>query len=188
MFRQVWAALDLTFRGPGSVRAYWILGGLGSVTTVFYLFMLPSPAVGGLSPVALRYLTPFLAAAAVALGFGFALAVTINAGAIAQRRHTAEAVGIGGLIASVLPGSLCCTSAVPSLLALLGLSTSSIIGTTGRIQSVFALHENAFIAVSVAAVFASVVLAARNRTVAGQLTSGASPPRPATIAASRRGG
>lgn len=139
---------------------------LGTGATMFYLFMLPSPAVGRLSAAALRYLTPPLAAAAIMLGFGFALAVVINAGAIAQRRHTAEVVGIGGLIASLLPGSLCCTSGIPSLLAVLGLSTSSILGTTGRIQSIFALHENAFIAVSVAAVLVSILLAVRNRTSA----------------------
>jgi len=164
MNRQVRSALALTFSGSGSRRSYGIVAGLGTVATMFYLFMLPSPAVGGLSPLALRYLTPPLALAAVVLGFGFALAVAINAGSFANRRHTAEAVGIGGLLASLLPGSLCCTSVVPSLLALLGLSTSSILGTTGRIQSVFALHENAFIIFSVAAVLVSILLAARNRT------------------------
>ncbi|GAC1403122.1 MAG: hypothetical protein NVSMB64_04210 [Candidatus Velthaea sp.] len=164
MIRQVKTALDLTFRGPGSRRAFAILGGAGTAATTFYLFMLPSPAVGGLSPIALRYLTPFLAIAAVTLGFGFALAIAINVGALAQRRASAEIVGIGGLLASVLPGSLCCTSVVPSLLALLGLSSTSIIGTTGRIQSIFVLHENEFIVASVAAVLLSVYLAARNRT------------------------
>lgn len=166
VIRQVGIALSLTFHGPGCGRAYVIVGALGTGATAFYLFMLPSPAVGGLSPAALHYLTPSLAAAAVVLGFGFALAVAINAGAIAQRRHAAEVVGIGGLIASVLPGSLCCTSVIPSLLAFLGLSTSSILGTTGRIQSIFALHEEAFIAVSVAAVLVSILLAVRNCTSA----------------------
>jgi hypothetical protein len=164
MIRQVGAAVALTFGGPGAGRAYAILVLLGSAATAFYLFMLPSPAVGGLSLAALRYLTPWLAGAAAILGFGFALAVAINAGALTRRRHGADAVGIGGLIASLLPGSLCCTSVVPSLLALLGLSTPTILGTTGRIQSIFALHESAFIIASVAAVLASVVLAARNRT------------------------
>ncbi len=102
MVRQVATALSLTFRGRGSGRAYVIVATLGTGVTVLYLFMLPSPAVGGSSRVALRYLTPSRGAAAAVLRFGFALAVAINAGAIAERRHTAEAIGIGGLVAKLV--------------------------------------------------------------------------------------
>lgn len=163
MIQQVTSAFALTFRGAGAGRSYGIAIGLGTTATAFYLVMLPSSAVGGFSLVALHYLTPALAIAAAALGYGFALAIAINVGAFSQRSRTAEVVGLGGLLASVLPGSLCCTSLVPSLLATLGASAPTILGTTGKIQSVFALHENAFIAVSIAGVAISVILAARNR-------------------------
>lgn len=164
MVRQVRTALYLTFTGPPGFRSYAVLFGLGSAATAFYLIMLPSSAVGGFSFAAVRYLTPGLALAAAALGYGFALAVAINVGALSRRSRSAEVVGVGGLLASILPGSLCCTSLIPSLLAALGASTPTILGTTGRLQSIFALHEGAFIAASIVAVALSIVLAAVNRT------------------------
>ncbi len=144
------------------MRAYALVLALGSVLTAFYLVMLPASAVGGLSLVALQYLTPSLALAAAALGYGFALAVTLNAGALARRSRAAGAVGIGGLLAAALPGSLCCTSVIPSLLAAFGASVPTILGTTGKIASIFARFESAFIAASLIGVALSVVLAARS--------------------------
>lgn len=166
VIRQVGLAIALTFRSQDAPRAYALLIGLGSVATAFYLVMLPSSAVGGFSLVALHYLTPAFALAAAVLGYGFALAIAINIGAFSRRSRSAEAAGLGGLLAAVLPGSLCCTSLIPTVLAALGFSATTIIGTTGKIQSIFALYENAFIAASVAGVVLSIVLAARNRVTA----------------------
>lgn len=168
---QVSTALAMTFRGSGAGRAYALLFGLGTTATAFYLVMLPSSSTGGFSLEALRYLTVPFALAAIVLGFGFALAIAINLGAFSQRSRSAEAVGLGGLLAAVLPGSLCCTSLVPTALAALGASATTVLGTTGRIQSIFALHENAFIAVSIAGVILSVVLAARNRVASCAISS-----------------
>lgn len=170
MLRQVALAIALTFRGPGYRRSYLIALGLGTVVTAFYLVMLPSPAVGGFSLAALQYLKPSLAIAAAALGYGFALAIAINIGAFDRRSHGAEVVGLGGLLAAVLPGSLCCTSLVPSLLATLGASAPMILGTTGKIQSIFALHEGAFIGASLIGVALSLLLAVRNRVATCSLT------------------
>lgn len=163
MIRQVFAATMLTFQGDGAQLSYVILLGLGTAVTALYFVVLPSSAVGGFSLLALQYLTPGLALAAVTLGYGFALAIAINVSSFAQRSRIAGAVGIGGLLAAALPGSLCCTSVVPSLLAAFGASAPTILGTTGKIQSVFALYESAFIATSIAGVALSIVLAARNR-------------------------
>lgn len=139
MISQVGSAIALTFRGPGARLAYAITFGLVTAITAFYLVMLPSSAVGGFSLIALRYLTTSLGLAAFALGYGFALTIAINVSSIAQRNRAAEVVGIGGLLAAILPGSLCCTSIVPSLLAAFGASVPTVLGTTGKIQSVFAL-------------------------------------------------
>jgi hypothetical protein len=163
VIRQVGTAIALTVQGPGAAKAYALFFSLGSMATAFYLVMLPSSAVGGFSLAALRYLTPTFALAAAVLGYGFALAITINVGAFSQRSRSAEVAGFGGLLAALLPGSLCCTSLVPTALAALGASATTIIGTTGKIQSVFALYENAFIAASLAGVGLSIVLAASNR-------------------------
>lgn len=159
---QVLRGIALTFTGPRRARAYGITLGLGTALTGLYLVMLPSSAVGGFSLVALQYLTPPLALAAAVLGYGFALTLAINASALAQRSRAAGAVGLGGLIAAALPGSLCCTSVIPSLLAAFGASIPTVLGTTGKIASVFAVYENAFIAVSIAGVVISIVLAARS--------------------------
>ena len=170
MIRQVSTVIAQTFGPPDALRSYLITLGAGSVVTAFYLVMLPSSAVGGISPMALRYLTPALGLAAALLGYGFALAVAINVGSLARRSGTSEVAGIGGLLAAVLPGSLCCTSLVPSLLAALGASAPTILRTTGKIQSIFALHEDAFIAASIGGVALSIVLAARNRISACSVT------------------
>lgn len=160
---QVLQGIALTFAGPKRWRTYGVALGLGTIITAFYLVMLPSSAVGGFSLIALHYLTPGLALAAAALGYGFALALAINAGAVAQRNRTAGVVGVGGLLAAVLPGSLCCTSIIPSLLAAFGASVPTILGTTGKIASIFAVYEGGFIAASIAGVALSIVLAARSR-------------------------
>jgi hypothetical protein len=159
---QVFRGISLTFGGPRRSRAYGIALGLGSVITAFYLIMLPSSAVGGFSLIALHYLTPLFALAAAALGYGFALALAINASALAQRSRSAGVVGVGGLLAAVLPGSLCCTPIIPSLLAAFGASVPTVLGTTGKIASVFARYEGAFIAASIAGVALSIILAARS--------------------------
>ena len=133
----------------------------GVVATAFYLVMLPSPSVGGFSLIALRYLTPGLALVAVLLGFGLSATLAINITALGTSASS-NAAGLGGFIASVLPGSLCCTSVIPSLLALAGASAPSILTSTGKIQSIFALHETMFLALSVVGVITSVFLAARS--------------------------
>jgi len=161
MFGQARQGLKIAFLGPQKGRAWTILLVAGTLATVFYLFMLPSPAVGGFSAAALRYLTPQLAALAFFLGFGLAATLAINLTALTKSAGSGVA-GFAGILSSVLPGSLCCTSVVPSLLALAGASATSIIGSTGKIQSIFALHENAFLLVSLAGVIFSVALAARN--------------------------
>jgi hypothetical protein len=159
---QVVRGIGLAFAGSRRWRSYAIALGLGTPLTAFYLVMLPSSAVGGFSLVALRYLTPGLALAAAALGYGFALTIAINVSALTQRSRAAGVVGIGGLLAATLPGSLCCTSVIPSLLAAFGASVPTILGTTGKIASVFAVYESAFIAASIAGVVLSIVLAARS--------------------------
>jgi hypothetical protein len=163
MIRQVAQGIALTFHGARAALSYTILVGLGTAVTLLYFVVLPSSTVGGFSLLALHYLTPSLALAAAALGYGFALAIAINASSWAQRSRTAEAVGLGGLLAGILPGSLCCTSIVPSLLAAFGASVPTVLGTTGKIASIFAVYEDAFIATSIAGVALSVVLAARSR-------------------------
>jgi hypothetical protein len=160
---QVFSGIALTFTGPRRWQAYGIFISLGTLVTAFYLVMLPSSAVGGLSLVALRYLTPAFALAAAALGYGFALAIAINASSLAQRSRAAGVVGVGGLLAAVLPGSLCCTPVIPSVLAAFGASVPTILGTTGKIASVFASYEGAFITASIAGVALSIILAARSR-------------------------
>jgi hypothetical protein len=167
---QVFAGIGLAFAGRARIRSLTITLVLGSLLAAFYLVMLPSSAVGGFSLLALHYLTPLLALAAIVLGYGFALTVAINASAFVQRSRSSGMLGAGGLLAAILPGSLCCTSVVPSLLAALGASTPTILGTTGKIQSVFANYESAFIGASVAAVVLSIVLAARNHAQSCSIT------------------
>jgi len=161
MVGQVARGFNLTFTGSRKSGALLILLVGGAAATTFYLFLLPSPAVGGISPMAFHYLTPPLTVLAILFGFGLSATLAINFSAL-KRSKAAGVAGLGGLLTSVLPASLCCTSAVPSLLALAGASASTIIGSTGKIQSIFALHENVFLGASLAGVFLAVILAAGN--------------------------
>jgi len=161
MVGQVARGFSLTFTGSRKTGALLMLFVGGAGATTFYLFLLPSPAVGGISPVALHYLTPPLTMLAILFGFGLSATLALNFSAV-KRSKASGAAGLGGLLTSVLPASLCCTSVVPSLLALAGASAPTIIGSTGKIQSIFALHENVFLGASLTAVLVAVVLAARN--------------------------
>jgi hypothetical protein len=83
------------------------------------------------------------------LGIMFSLVLTMSAFSIKRNIKSSEKVGIGALIASIVPSSMCCTALIPSVLSIAGASTATIIGVTGKIQGPFASLEPVFIIAAV---------------------------------------
>ncbi|MGC8537801.1 MAG: hypothetical protein ACP5MZ_02335 [Candidatus Micrarchaeia archaeon] len=71
----------------------------------------------------------------------FSIVIVMNIYGIRQGVNTSTKLSIGSFLAAVLPSSVCCTALVPSLLALSGVSISTVIGTTGVIQGPIATYE-----------------------------------------------
>lgn len=140
-----------------------LAAGLCAMLLVVYLFTLPAVYTGGVvGLISLKYLTAELALFSIALALFLSLTLTLNIHAFrASARSRGAGVSSGAILASLLPSGVCCTSLVPSLLAILGASTPQIFGMTGRIQGFVASNETAFLAFALVLVLFSFHLAAK---------------------------
>ncbi len=91
------------------------------------------------------------------LGIMFSLVLAMSAFSIKRNMKSSEKIGIGALIASIIPSSLCCTALVPSVLSIAGASTATIIGVTGKIQGPFATLEPVFIIAAIVIMFFGII-------------------------------
>lgn len=154
-------ALRMAFTAPALFRTLLLLAFIGAPLTVFYLVALPAERFGALAWGALQFLTPGDAIAAVLLGIGVPLSIALNVAA--QKTRVAQtSLTFGGVIAALLPSSLCCTTLIPSALAALGASVPAVMHLSGRFQGFFAQYAPAFIGFAVAAVLFSLWMAASN--------------------------
>jgi hypothetical protein len=155
----------------GSVRAAWapparlrsasLMLLVGAPLAAFYLVALPAERFGALAWGALQLLTPGEVIAALVIGLGVPASFALNLAAN-KARATHASLTFGGVVAALLPSSLCCTTLIPSALAALGASAPAIMHTSGKFQSFFAEYSWAFIGFAVAAVLFSLWLAASN--------------------------
>ena len=115
-------------------------------TTVFilYFYLLESSATGiiDFGP----YYIYFDIVSAFLISFLISLVITMNIYSYKLKARTNKKLTIGSIIGAILPSSLCCTSIIPSLMAVLGFSTSFILGNTGKLQSIFSVYGPVFIA------------------------------------------
>jgi len=166
------AAATLVLRG----RAYRVLAfSLFAVVFAFYAVTLPAAYTGGyVGWVSLRQLDLRLGFFAFALSALLSLVLTMNVYALrhAARAGRGKSLSAGAVLASVLPSSLCCTSVVPSLLAIAGASTPQIFGFTGRIQGFFATYETAILGLALVLLVGGFHLASRNLHAACPVTDG----------------
>lgn len=153
---------------PALIRSALLLLLIGVPLTIFYLVALPAERFGALAWGALQFLTPGDALAAVLIGLGVPASIALNLAA-QRARATQATLTFGGVIAALLPSSLCCTTLIPSALAALGASAPAIMHVSGRFQGFFARYAAVFIGFAVAAVLFSLWLAASN-LVAGCTT------------------
>ncbi len=108
------------------------------------------------------YYLYFDIASSAAISFLISLVITLNVYAYRSKVKTSKKLSIGSILSAVLPSSLCCTSIVPSLLAVGGLSTSFIVGNTGKIQSIFSVYGPVFIGIGAAAAFFGLIQINKN--------------------------
>ncbi len=90
------------------------------------------------------------------------LSLTMNAFAFVNGASLSGKTGFGAVIAAIIPGGLCCTSVIPSVLAAFGASTTTIIDVTGKFQGPFATYETLLIAFSIGILFLGILLVSRN--------------------------
>lgn len=107
-----------------------------------YLFLLPGAYTGGrIGLISFGYLNGTLIFFSVALSALASLTLTLNLYSFKLVSSTAgQGAGFISLISSILPGMLCCSPIVPTFLSLLGASTPTIFGLSGKIQGFFAAN------------------------------------------------
>lgn len=142
----------------------YLATGLFLPALALYLFTLPAIFTGGvIGFVSLRYLNAELVFFSVALALLLSLVLTLNTyGFRASLRRQSAGLSVGAVLASLVPSSVCCTSLVPSLLAVVGASTPQIFSVTGLIQGTVARYEVAFLGLALLLLLVSLHLAARN--------------------------
>ncbi len=161
MLMTVASAVGIVLR----TKSYGFLAlGLFVPLLLIYLFTLPATYTGGVvGLISLRYLNTELIFFSITLAGFLSLTLSLNIYAFrASVLGRGRGLGVGAIFASLLPSSVCCTSLVPSLLAVLGASTPQIFGLTGRIQGFFATYEIAFLGAALVLVLFSLRLAAKN--------------------------
>ena len=111
-----------------------------------------------------RYLGARYVAFTVAFALAMAWMLTLQVHAmraVFARASSSRAVRRGGpigalaAVVSLLPSVLCCSPIVPTLVGLLGVSASTQLRTTGRIEYFFATKQNLLLAGSLVLVMAS---------------------------------
>jgi hypothetical protein len=96
------------------------------------------------------------------VAFLISLVITLNVYSFSIKSKIGKGLTAGSIIGAILPSSLCCTSIIPSFMAIAGVSTSFIVGNTGKIQSIFSIYSPAFIGTSVVIAFVGLMQITKN--------------------------
>ncbi|MEM3216020.1 MAG: hypothetical protein QXS17_03840 [Candidatus Micrarchaeaceae archaeon] len=134
---------------------------LSIVLSAAYAFLLHSSALNLSMPKIILGLNAYALSASLAMGILLSLSIVSSAFAILNRTKSNK-VGAAAVAIGILPATLCCTTVVPSMLALFGFSASAVISTTGIIQGPFSTYEVEFIAASLLLLVVSIYLNLRS--------------------------
>jgi hypothetical protein len=144
-----------------------------ALVAFLYSILLTFPFTQRLSLANWHYLNPELTGFSLAFGLVLGWIVTLQAYAIGRlAQGHGQGLTFGAIVGSLLPSMLCCTPVVPTVLALFGLSTVSIYGLSGRIQSFFALHERYILLASLVLLLGSALWSLRQLRTAACLIEG----------------
>jgi FtsH-binding integral membrane protein len=141
----------------------WLACGLFLPALALYLVTLPATYTGGtIGLVSVRYLNAELGFFSLVLALLLSLVLTLNVYSFrASLRRRGARLSAAGVLASLVPSSLCCTSLVPSVLAAVGASTPQIFRATGLIQGTVARYEALFLVMALVLLLVSLNLAVR---------------------------
>jgi len=129
-----------------------------------YLFLLPSSFTGAkIGFFSLKFLTPLMVFIAFTLALFLSITLTFIIYSFSQSARAAGAKeGLGAALLAILPGLLCCSPFIPTILVVLGASTPAIFGLTGPLQGFFVSYSLHFYIASLALVIWAFYLAAKN--------------------------
>ncbi len=167
----LWRACPVVFHArPYRYLAFAIF----LLALALYLLTLPATYTGGvIGLVSLRYLNAELFFFSLVLALVLSLVLTLNVyGFRTSLRRQGAGLSAAGVLASLVPSSLCCTSLAPSLLAAVGASTPQIFSVTGLIQGTVARYEILFLVVALV-----LLLLALHQATSNVLSSCALPER-----------
>lgn len=129
-----------------------------------YIFLLPSSFTGAkIGLFSLKFLTPTMVLIAFLLALFLSLTLTF---VIYSWRLRARAVGgkqgLGAALLAIVPGLLCCSPFIPTVLIIFGASTPAIFALTGPLQGFFVTYSLHFYIASLILVIWAFWLAAKN--------------------------
>ena len=127
---------------------------------ILYFYLLESSATGIIDFGA--YYIYFDLLSSFVISFLISLVITMNVYSYKLKAKTSKKLTLSSIVGAILPSSLCCTSIIPSLLAVLGFSTSFIVGNTGKIQSIFSIYGPLFIAAGAAIAYFGLMQITKN--------------------------
>ena len=127
---------------------------------ILYFYLLESSATGIIDFGS--YYIYFDLLSSFVISFLISLVITMNVYSYKLKAKTSKKLTLSSIVGAILPSSLCCTSVIPSLLAVLGFSTSFIVGNTGKIQSIFSIYGPLFIAAGAAIAYFGLIQITKN--------------------------
>ncbi|MCL5976220.1 MAG: hypothetical protein M1580_01320 [Candidatus Parvarchaeota archaeon] len=127
---------------------------------ILYFYLLESSATGIIDFGS--YYIYFDLLSSFVISFLISLVITMNVYSYKLKAKTSKKLTLSSIVGAILPSSLCCTSVIPSLLAVLGFSTSFIVGNTGKIQSIFSVYGPLFIAAGAAIAYFGLIQITKN--------------------------
>lgn len=152
-------ALRLVLSNGAYLAAFLLMAVLFFIA---YGYLISSSSINIAQPKLALGLNIYSLAASAIISTLFSLAIVVNVFAFARNAASSGKLGLGAAIAAIVPSSLCCSTLIPSLLAVLGSSTSTIISTSGTLQGPFATYETPLIAVSAVLLVLGIFLTSRN--------------------------
>ncbi len=127
---------------------------------ILYFYLLESSATGIIDFGS--FYIYFDLISAFVISFLISLVITMNVYSYKLKAKTSKKLTLSSIVGAILPSSLCCTSIIPSLLAVLGFSTSFIVGNTGKLQSIFSIYGPLFIAAGAAIAYIGLMQITKN--------------------------
>ena len=135
---------------------------IATLSFLGYSYLLSSSSLNLTLPKIAFGLNTYSLIVSISVSVLLALSLVMNSFAFVNGAALSGKAGLGAVIAAIIPSGLCCTSAIPAILAAFGASTATVIGVTGELQGPFATYETLFITISIGLLLLSVLLASRN--------------------------